>query len=279
MPCIHGSPQTQGHVHIGTHPHHWRAVESILWLAPGDDYRGAAWLQESWSAGSAALIPETRANVNPSKGIFSSQAFVSYLKNGCFKSSRWRNWDHRKCGTDDTAYFVNNVLRNVHYTPYVVTKLAMTVMNCQNLIDRAKSWLFGTIPYNAIVIMNSLRWRIYAWLIVKKWRAPERTGLASFYSKQGYKIKEERVMKRMCCVWRESMNSGCSWGADGYHDNESRRCGSGEVGPSQFITAYSCVCVCWCDFTSICLNTPLKQAICLFHTSLAYTFTDIFPKM
>ncbi len=94
---------------LNKHQHHWWAVGSILYPGPGDNYKGPAWLQEFWSAGSAALIPDTRDNVNPSKGIFFSQAFVSYLKNCSFKSCRWGNWDHRKCWTDDTAYFLNNV--------------------------------------------------------------------------------------------------------------------------------------------------------------------------
>lgn len=64
------------------HPEHWWDVEIILCPAPGDDYRRAAWLHESWSAGSAALIPDTRSNVNPSKGIFSLQLF-------CFLSKEW----------------------------------------------------------------------------------------------------------------------------------------------------------------------------------------------
>lgn len=70
-------------------------------------------------------------------------------------------------------------------------------------------------------------------------------------------------------MWCESMNAGCSGGADGYHDNERCRRRTGEVGPNQFITTYSCVCV--CDFTSIYLSTPLKQAISLSHTLRLHT--------
>lgn len=91
------------HSHAWTNPHSdphryprntGGQVESILCAAPGDDYGGAAWLHDSQSAGSAALIPDTKANVNPSKDIFSSQkAFVSYLNNGSFKLCRWRKWD------------------------------------------------------------------------------------------------------------------------------------------------------------------------------------------
>lgn len=39
---MHTIQHTYSHAHICKHPHHWRAVESILCPAPGDDYRGAA---------------------------------------------------------------------------------------------------------------------------------------------------------------------------------------------------------------------------------------------
>lgn len=60
-------------------------------------------MQGSLGARTAALIPDMRTNVNLSKGIFSSEGFVSYLKNGSLKSRRLRNSDHRKYRTDDTA--------------------------------------------------------------------------------------------------------------------------------------------------------------------------------
>lgn len=81
--------------------------------------------------------------------------------------------------------------------------------------------------------------------------------------------------------WCESMNAGCSRGADGYHDNERSRKRTGEVGPKRFITiARICVCACVfvCMLSPLSVSVPLKEAICLWSTFLADTFKHIFIK-
>lgn len=59
--------------------------------------------------------------------------------------------------------------------------------------------------------------------------------------------------KKDVCMWCESMNARHGGGGtDGYHDNEQRRSRSGEVGLSQFISTYVCVCLCvW-----VCVTSP-----------------------
>lgn len=83
--------------------------------------------------------------------------------------------------------------------------------------------------------------------VVKKWSSRKTSTQRIFVSERGLekkKKKEEGVMKRLA-VWCESMNAGCSRGADGYHDNERDSRGRmEEVWLDQFITTHSCVCVC-----------------------------------